>query len=74
MQFYITSFSGRCKAEMEKHTGYMNWDVSCQCLSTTESLILYRKMDKLYFLCNFLILKHLKIAQKMLFNAHLLNS
>ncbi|KDR15159.1 tRNA methyltransferase 10 homolog A isoform X1 [Zootermopsis nevadensis] len=27
VQFYITSFDGRCKAEMQKHTGYQNWDV-----------------------------------------------
>lgn len=28
VQFYITNFGGKCKKEMEKHTGYMNWDVS----------------------------------------------
>ncbi|PNF25276.1 tRNA methyltransferase 10-like protein A [Cryptotermes secundus] len=28
VQFYITNFGGKCKKEMEKHTGYMNWDVN----------------------------------------------
>ena len=28
MQFYVTNFGGKSKAEMEKHSGYKNWDVS----------------------------------------------
>ncbi|XP_069683540.1 tRNA methyltransferase 10 homolog A [Periplaneta americana] len=28
MQFYVTSFNGKSKEEMEKHSGYMNWDVN----------------------------------------------
>jgi tRNA (guanine9-N1)-methyltransferase len=36
VQFYITNFRGKCKKEMEKHSGYMNWDVSFQYLFTIE--------------------------------------
>lgn len=28
MQLYITNLNGKCEKEMEKHTGYRNWDVS----------------------------------------------
>ncbi|KAJ9587939.1 hypothetical protein L9F63_018642, partial [Diploptera punctata] len=36
MQFHITSFDGKSKAEMEKHSGYRNWDVNFHSESYTD--------------------------------------
>ncbi|XP_072763244.1 tRNA methyltransferase 10 homolog A isoform X2 [Anoplolepis gracilipes] len=46
MQFSLTSFTGRSRADMEKHNGYEHWDVNFQ----TESYINVYPKDKIVYL------------------------
>ncbi|EFN70800.1 RNA (guanine-9-)-methyltransferase domain-containing protein 2 [Camponotus floridanus] len=46
MQFSLTSFTGRSRADMEKHNGYEHWDVNFH----TESYINIYPKDKIVYL------------------------
>ncbi|KMQ91125.1 rna guanine-9-methyltransferase domain-containing protein 2 [Lasius niger] len=46
MQFSLTSFTGRSRADMEKHNGYEHWDVNFH----TESYVNVYPKDKIVYL------------------------